>query len=103
MACSSTYGAGLDLFDPATRFLLERRPIISGNPGSRERWDVRPSWHSIISGTGKTGTGTEKIVSPEARFAWPVVYGANGRMGDAPEGSEFHAGGKRSRPVQVEP
>ena len=59
-------------------------------PGHREQWDIRPRWHSLVVGNGKLGKGTESVVSPEAKFAYPVTFNEDGALLRSPEGSRFH-------------
>ena len=40
------------------------------SPGSRQ-WNVRPAWHGVVYGNGKSGTGKESVVSPGV-VAWPI-------------------------------
>jgi hypothetical protein len=68
----SRHGRGKDLFEPATRIAIEGGPIRVTNPGSRERWDLRPTWHGTIYGNGKPGDETQSVVGPDALRAYPI-------------------------------
>ena len=59
---TAQYGAGLSLFVPAIRALVEGGRTISINPGHREQWDRRPAWHGTVYGNGRPGTGRERVV-----------------------------------------
>lgn len=50
------------------------------NPGHREHWSFRPTWHGLIYGTGKRGSGTESVVNPYAVHSWPVTFDATGKI-----------------------
>jgi hypothetical protein len=77
------------MFEPAVRFAVEGGPIRVTNPGFREAWDKRPSWHGLVYGNGKRGTGTESGVNPEAVVhSWPIVFDATGKLRRPPAASK---------------
>ena len=42
------------------------------NPGHREHWSFRPSWHGVVYGNGRPGKGTESDIGPEALLVYPI-------------------------------
>ena len=82
---SHVYRAGLNLFVPAVRRLIEGGgTTISTNPGYREQWDKRPTWYGLVYGNGRPGKGNESIINAEAVTYWPMVFDANGKLGKPP-------------------
>ena len=71
VALLSRYGRGIDLTIPGARLEMEWRANRVSNPGSR-RWDIRPSWHGVVYGNGKPGSGSESVIGPEALHAYPI-------------------------------
>ena len=57
------------------------------NPGHRDHWDIRPSWHGVVYG-GKAGKGTESVVGPDALRSWPVRFDENGKLATPPADSK---------------
>ena len=79
------------MFDPVTRLEMEWRSNRLTNPGHREQWDLRPSWHGLIYGNGKRGSGTESVVNPEAVHLWPVTFdAATGKIRRPSKDSKHH-------------